>query len=638
MATLMLFQIIYTLILAIDSLGNNPVDESVTNTPVLFSESDPRVLIFHGGTWGYICASGWNSRSAQVLCRMNGHWHGEGRASFSVLNGTRKIWLDDIRCNGDEMDISQCAISGWGLTTCSVGSVAEVDCSYTGDSQIRLLDGFSQWEGRVEVKVGDDLWRPICSKLWSNQDASVVCRQLGLRSNGGVAHTDGKYGKSSSNALITESKCIGEETDIANCPATLVNGDITCEDSQAGVECYNCGGEYRSEEGFLTSDNYPNNYPNNENCLYVIRPPSDGRLYKLTFVDFNTEECCDKIQVNVLNESSSNNIADGKGSVYSGSSTPPSVLGTAFSIIFTSDGTKGLKGFSVHWAPSGIQDVINATCDAGFYLIQIDVPLLKRVYPYTKLTSIGLSDPNCTGVQHGDTIVIKAPVSTCNSQVKSNGVKNTYSNYVVDRVFATDSNLIVRGNRWRMQITCSVSSTKSFEVHYNPSSHMRRKRRELDYTIHKKQSFPVTIDSYTDETMTTVINLNKYALGDEMYLRVKLQRGDDDLNLVINDCYTNPSRDIKYKQYYIIKNSCEVDSETHILQRTQQFTDLKINVFQFSGEQPYVYLNCVVSVCTNTETSGQCSNTCTKSRNRRDIKEDFDKSHIVNFGPINVRQ
>ena len=42
---------------------------------------------------------------------------------------------------------------------------------------VRLVNGTSQLEGRVEVCFGN-LWGTICHNSWDNRDAGVICKQL----------------------------------------------------------------------------------------------------------------------------------------------------------------------------------------------------------------------------------------------------------------------------------------------------------------------------------------------------------------------------------------------------------------------------------------------------------------------------
>ncbi|XP_019859820.1 PREDICTED: scavenger receptor cysteine-rich domain superfamily protein-like [Amphimedon queenslandica] len=80
---------------------------------------------------------------------------------------------------------------------------------------VRLTSGSTY--GAVEVCLNNG-WGSICRDFWNNEDASVICRQLGYSPYGAIGPSATYYSSSTISHKMIDVNCTGAETNIINCP------------------------------------------------------------------------------------------------------------------------------------------------------------------------------------------------------------------------------------------------------------------------------------------------------------------------------------------------------------------------------------------------------------------------------------
>ena len=89
-----------------------------------------RVEILHNGIYGTVCDDYWDDDDAKVVCRQLGFKSGKARAEAYFGQGTGKIWLDDVKCTGNEDDLTRCPSNTIGTHDCTHIEDAGVECEF----------------------------------------------------------------------------------------------------------------------------------------------------------------------------------------------------------------------------------------------------------------------------------------------------------------------------------------------------------------------------------------------------------------------------------------------------------------------------------------------------------------------------
>ncbi|XP_032868883.1 neurotrypsin-like [Amblyraja radiata] len=195
-----------------------------------------RVEVYHHGQWGSVCDDQWDDLDAEVVCRQMG------------LSGTAKSWmwshfgqglgpilLDEVECTGNELSMDECRRSNWGEHNCDHSEDAGVSCDPFTDGAVRLQGGRSSSEGRVEI-YRNGVWGTVCDDKWTEQNAEVVCRQLGLSGPGMVA-PEGQFGEGSGFIFLDDVVCGGTELDLLGCGRSNWGQHDCSHHEDVGVIC-----------------------------------------------------------------------------------------------------------------------------------------------------------------------------------------------------------------------------------------------------------------------------------------------------------------------------------------------------------------------------------------------------------------
>uniref|UniRef100_A0A8C2XTN9 Neurotrypsin n=1 Tax=Capra hircus TaxID=9925 RepID=A0A8C2XTN9_CAPHI len=201
-----------------------------------------RLEVYHRGQWGTVCNDGWTDLNTYVVCRQLGFKYGKQASANHFEESMGPRWLEGVSCSGKEASFLQCSRGPWGRHACSHREDVGISCYPGGNGfrvslgfPIRLMDGENEKEGRVEVFINGQ-WGTVCDDGWTDEDATVICRQLGYKGPA-RARSMAYFGEGEGPIHMDNVKCTGNERSLADCVRQDI-GDHDCRHSEdAGVIC-----------------------------------------------------------------------------------------------------------------------------------------------------------------------------------------------------------------------------------------------------------------------------------------------------------------------------------------------------------------------------------------------------------------
>ncbi|KAI4905396.1 hypothetical protein NFI96_030512, partial [Prochilodus magdalenae] len=179
-----------------------------------------------------LCHENWDMKAAAVVCRELDCGEPVDILSDAHFGPGPELMLKHGRvCNGSESTVNKCAIISAfeNDPTCDPATAAGMICA-----EVRLVGG-SRCSGRVEVLHGET-WYTVCAADFDQQDAEVVCRELGcglpVEVLGGAA-----FGRGEGQVWSEEFQCRGNESQIHSCPTSPSLKHNCSHDSDVGLVC-----------------------------------------------------------------------------------------------------------------------------------------------------------------------------------------------------------------------------------------------------------------------------------------------------------------------------------------------------------------------------------------------------------------
>ncbi|XP_056296423.1 scavenger receptor cysteine-rich type 1 protein M130-like isoform X2 [Pseudoliparis swirei] len=176
------------------------------------------------GTWNKVAErSEWNRKMADIIC-------GQLDCGSAVSIGSKRndfsqvMWVMKTACLQPKNAVRECLLKTFHLSRYNV----EIKCS----ESVRLVNGTSLCSGQLKVK-SDQSWSSVYEDDFDQQDAEVVCRELGC---GAPSVLQGAlYGDSESPMWTKEFLCEGHEAVLLDCDSSA---GITRSSAKAvGLTC-----------------------------------------------------------------------------------------------------------------------------------------------------------------------------------------------------------------------------------------------------------------------------------------------------------------------------------------------------------------------------------------------------------------
>ncbi|CAI8055639.1 Deleted in malignant brain tumors 1 protein [Geodia barretti] len=212
------------------------------------NETSGLVEVLRYCEWRSVCDDYWTDHDAKVACRQLGllpYAAGSYRRGKFENDEEVQYWLDDVQCKGDELSLFDCPHKD--THNCGRRERAGVHCLGKDDVAICLVENTTLYSGIIDLKIRNES-RSVCHDQWTDEDAQVACKSMGLPFTGAKKEIDGRFEPGEEVTYwLSQVNCQGDEESLLACMHCGVGNHNCGKDQRAKVICQDIEDRKRRE-------------------------------------------------------------------------------------------------------------------------------------------------------------------------------------------------------------------------------------------------------------------------------------------------------------------------------------------------------------------------------------------------------